>query len=844
MTETAGWDKRGLVALGRDNYGRWRHELETALRGKSLWWYVDGTVPKVEVPAAGASADDVKAYQEWDAKDAKARAMILRTLDDMTYSHVADCVSSKAILDRIAELRDPKTTDVLMDGMTSFFAETWLSTDDVSAFMARLAIHAARVNACKDAKVKIEDKFVMAKTLTSLPSSFGNFVSSWRMMAKSDSTLTDFREKLLSSERAMTGSSHPDVIVVGGEALAAKAKPGRKGKPKPDKSKTTCHKCGKAGHWKRECPDLQKTEQSAKGDGNAYTAFGNIALMAHGSSSAKTIIADSGASRHMTGVRSWFKSLRRLEQPLRFTAADGHIVATHEGDIEIETSIDGKRWTRGTWCNVLYVPVLQISLFSTTTREDDGFGFTHSRRVMTITKDGKPMIGGRREGTSYRPYIRVIESEGSCMAVQTMDVWHQRLGHVSDDVVKAMDRNGCVDGLHVSGDKRKPCDACHFGKQTASHHPSCPVRECLPGERLHSDVCHATVTSLGGATKFVTLKDEASGFRMVRFIRSTKDVRESLTSMIAEAERINGRKVVSVRTDNGTEYTNAQVRELLSQVDHELSAPYVKQGNGIAERENRILCDTARSMLFHAELTRDERRLLWAEAVNTAAYIRNRLPNNRTGKSVTPYELWYGHKPDVSFMRVFGATAFVHVPDEKRNKFDAKSRKTVFVGYDHLTDKVYRVFDREKRVIDRVSNVKFVESDMIDDVFESISKRLVLTDTSESEEEDGDEPEQVQPQAGGSNGDEANDEAHSEEGAEDPVTDPESEVPVVPQPVAPQKRGRGRPLGSKNKPKPPPIPHAMNRRPDPKARKQFAMAVALDPETINDLAARDDQDEW
>ena len=83
---------------------------------------------------------------------------------------------------------------------------------------------------------------------------------------------------------------------------------------------------------------------------------------------------------------------------------------------------------------------------------------------------------------------------------------------------------------------------------------------------------------------------------------------------------------------------------------------------------------------------------------------QTRVPNNRTGTNVTPYELWYGCKPDVSFMRVFGSPAFVHVPDERRNKFDPKCRKTVLVGYDSLTDKVYRVYDREGRFVDRVSN--------------------------------------------------------------------------------------------------------------------------------------------
>ena len=106
------------------------------------------------------------------------------------------------------------------------------------------------------------------------------------------------------------------------------------------------------------------------------------------------------------------------------------------------------------------------------------------------------------------------------------------------------------------------------------------------------------------------MKDEASGYRMVRFIKSTAEVAKALKSMLDEAERQTGRKALSLRTDNGTEYVNAAVTELLSGVENEKSPPNVKQANGIAERENRILCDTARSMLFATDLMRVELNLL------------------------------------------------------------------------------------------------------------------------------------------------------------------------------------------------------------------------------------------
>ena len=51
--------------------------------------------------------------------------------------------------------------------------------------------------------------------------------------------------------------------------------------------------------------------------------------------------------------------------------------------------------------------------------------------------------------------------------------------------------------------------------------------------------------------------------------------------------------------------------------------------------------------LFYLNLPRD----LWAEAVNTAVYVNNRIHSKTT--KTTPFESWYGRKPDVSYFRIF-----------------------------------------------------------------------------------------------------------------------------------------------------------------------------------------------
>ena len=83
---------------------------------------------------------------------------------------------------------------------------------------------------------------------------------------------------------------------------------------------------------------------------------------------------------------------------------------------------------------------------------------------------------------------------------------------------------------------------------------------------------------------------------------------------------------------------------------------------------NKSLMEKARSMLSGAGLGQE----FWALAVDTACYLKNRSPTSALVDK-TPYEVWFGQKPYVAHLRVFGCEAFVHVPKEKRIKLDNKA---------------------------------------------------------------------------------------------------------------------------------------------------------------------------
>ena len=134
------------------------------------------------------------------------------------------------------------------------------------------------------------------------------------------------------------------------------------------------------------------------------------------------------------------------------------------------------------------------------------------------------------------------------------------------------------------------------------------------------------------------------------------------------------RKIKCLRTDGGKEYFSGQLNSYLQQkgIWREFSCRYTPQQNGVAERKNRSLIDATRAMLEEKSMP----KFYWAEAVRTTVYIQNRI-----GDKVSAHELYFGHKPNLRHLKIFGSIAYVHVPEEKQRKLDAKSENCILVGY-------------------------------------------------------------------------------------------------------------------------------------------------------------------
>ena len=122
--------------------------------------------------------------------------------------------------------------------------------------------------------------------------------------------------------------------------------------------------------------------------------------------------------------------------------------------------------------------------------------------------------------------------------------------------------------------------------------------------------------------------------------------------------------------------------------------PKTLQQNGVAERMNRTLVETVRSVLSDTKLSKQ----FWAEALSTAVYLRNCSPT-RAVLGKTPFKSLTGEKPVVGHFKIFGCLCYTHVNKDEKEKFDAKvARRCIMIGYGTET-KAYRLYDLEKKKI-------------------------------------------------------------------------------------------------------------------------------------------------
>ena len=518
-----------------------------------------------------------------------------------------------------------------------------------------------------------------------------------------------------------------------------------------------CYNCREFGHQSRMCPHPQRNsdegyfvaDNSSRGNedyhlSSSYLFQDDLALTTVCSEDIDTDnhhvndqwYIDSAATRHMTFNKDALLDFRYFspeEQSDVYLGDDSAVSAVGEGKIRLP--VNGPNGKHIALENVAYVPGLAKNLLSvsTITRKNNAEVRFDKYKCVVVKDNHQHVIGHCVNGRLYQvgvpdtddaAYFTTSGMRASAVAKQT---WHFRLGHLNiQNVDKLMNKN-MVSGMKMITNKNvtsldNPCEGCLFGKMSklpfpkrSNHH----AKDLL--EIVHTDLCGPMeIPSHGGSRYVLMFTDDCSRYTTVYFLKRKSETLGKFQSYVSLMENICSKKVQklnikTLRSDNGGEYKSNEFQNYCAKVGirREFSTPHCPEQNGVAERFNRTIIESARSMLYHARLPLN----FWAEAVNTAVFIRNRCPTVALSNDKTPYECWFNRKPDISHLRIFGSVCYVHIPDSQRTKLDAKSYKAIFVGY-APESKGYKVYNLSSGRFAQSRNVIFNEN-----VFHSFSDK-------------------------------------------------------------------------------------------------------------------------
>ncbi|KAJ0621134.1 putative RNA-directed DNA polymerase [Helianthus annuus] len=241
-------------------------------------------------------------------------------------------------------------------------------------------------------------------------------------------------------------------------------------------------------------------------------------------------------------------------------------------------------------------------------------------------------------------------------------LWHRKMGHIHLREMNHLMHNDLVTGVHIKGFHLEgECISCVKGKQKKKSHPKKQVNSISrPLERLHMDLFgHVNVKSITGDYYCLVVTDDYSRFSWVSFLKSKDETFDSLMALFRKTENLYQRRIRRIRSDNGTKFKNNKMEEFCEEqgILHEFSAPYTPQQNGVAERKNRTLSETARTMLADSKLPIN----FWAEVVSAACYTLNRVLTVKKFNK-TCFELINNRKPNLKYLEPFGSPCTVIEP--------------------------------------------------------------------------------------------------------------------------------------------------------------------------------------
>ena len=688
--------KFAMDPLSKENYDTWKMQMEALLTETDSLQFVDGTYAKPEV--IQGNAENAKEIKTWISADKKARAKIILSISPSELKQIKNCITSNELwtkLESIYQSKGPARKASLLKRLTL----TKMKEDDNAK--SHLDQFFDAVDKLSEMDLIINDELLAIMLLYSLPDSFENFRCAIESRDELPTSET-LRIKIKEESEARKGKS---TDVQEDAMLTRRFNPRERGEQFKKTGQSfmyKCYRCKKVGHKAVDCrstvPEAMSSElieeAAFQGTTNPDNSVGKWCL-------------DSGATSHMSAASENLESMVKVSAKLSL-ASNAMAAIENMGDLRI--NVDDKKGGRPVILQkMLHVPDLRTNLMSVAKITDNGNEVIFKKEKAYVLNSEKDVIAvADRQGDLY--FVKETRESASVADPKSKSKlmeWHERLGHVNETSLRSMANENLVLGMKLPKNQEMGiCEICIKGKQAQTPFKNSQRKSKELLEIVHTDICGPMRTkSIGGAQYFAVFIDDLSRWCEVHFLAKKSDVFGAFKKYASHAENITGKKIKFLQSDNGTEYLTNEFEEYLNLhgIQRRLTVPHTPEQNGVAERKNRSLVETTRCLLLQSKL----QPRFWAEAINTANYIRNRCPS-RTLDGETPYKCWTGRRPSVSHCRPFGTMALALNKDPKKGKFQSRSKECYLLGYSVET-KAYRLWSIDDQKTIRSRDVKFLD---------------------------------------------------------------------------------------------------------------------------------------